>query len=62
MNEPFSEGVVNMARNCKAGVELVRSGKWTLEQLDKWLDAVITNDAQFLNDTVREISERMQYT
>lgn len=37
----FGHGVVSMARNTKPVVEMLRSGRWTLEQFDQWLDAVI---------------------
>lgn len=40
----FSDGVVSMARNTLSAVKLVRSGRWSLDDLEKWLEAVITDD------------------
>ena len=37
----FGCGVRSMARNTKSAVVLLRSGKWTLDQFDTWLDLVI---------------------
>ncbi len=37
----FAGGVRSMARNTKDAVILLRSGKWTLDQFDTWLDVVI---------------------
>lgn len=40
----FAGGVRSMARNTKAAVILLRSSRWTLDQLDEWLDLIIEQD------------------
>jgi hypothetical protein len=51
----FAGGVASMANNCLPAVELLRSGRWTLEKFERWLKAIIENDAKFLSEVVHEI-------
>lgn len=46
--DKFALGVVSMARNCQAAIKLVRSGKWTIDEVDSWLNSVIENDFNLL--------------
>ena len=46
----FSGGVKSMARNTLPAVELVRSGKWTLDDVERWLNAVITDDPSYAQE------------
>ena len=39
-----------MARNTLPAVELVRSGKWTLDDVERWLNAVITDDPSYAQE------------
>jgi hypothetical protein len=43
----FCDGVNAMARSCHSAVQLVKDGKWTVDQLDKWLLAVLENDPKY---------------
>lgn len=43
----FAGGVISMARNTLPAVELIRAGKWTLDQMEQWLNAVLANDAKY---------------
>jgi hypothetical protein len=46
----FASGTASMARSSLAAIELIRSGRWTLESAERWLNAVINNDAEYLNE------------
>lgn len=41
----FTGGVQAMAWNCLPAVELVRHGRWTLDDMKEWLQAVVDTDA-----------------
>lgn len=53
----FAAGTVSMARSSLPAIELIRSGKWTLENAERWLNAVINNDAEFLNEIKSQFSK-----
>jgi hypothetical protein len=61
-DNPYGNGVVSMARNCKSSVELVRRGQWDLDKMDRWLDSVINNDMAFLNEVRPEIEAKCKQT
>src|SRR5678815_62086 len=44
----FIGGVIAMALSCKAAAGLVSRGEWDMAAFDRWLDAVISNDVEFL--------------
>lgn len=47
LNQPhadFACGVTRMARNCLPAVDLVRQGRWTLDDMERWLKACIADD------------------
>jgi len=54
----FIDGVSSMATNCLAAVQLVRSGKWDLDDVEIWLKAVISNDSEYLKGVVAELKKR----
>lgn len=39
-----------MARSCKAAVEAIRQGKWTLDDMQRWIDACIEQDPAYLEN------------
>lgn len=51
----FSHGVVAMARNCLPALDQIESGKWTVADMRRWLNAVITNDAKYLEEVKEQI-------
>lgn len=53
----FDHGVKCFAANCRSAVQLVKSGRWTIEQMDKWLKAVIDSDPAYLKKAKGEILE-----
>lgn len=56
----FASGIRSMARSSKAAVSLVRSGKWTLDDFDRWLDSVIKSDPNYIKEADSYIMERLK--
>ena len=56
----FIDGVSSMARNCLASVQLVRSGKWDLDDVEIWLKAVVSNDSEYLKGVVAELNQKLK--
>lgn len=52
--DKFALGIDSMARNCQAAIKCVRTGKMTLDGVERWLEAVITNDPKYLAETLKE--------
>jgi hypothetical protein len=50
-------GVSSMARNCLSAVQLVRSGKWDLDDVETWLKAVVSNDSEYLKGVLAELKK-----
>lgn len=57
MNE-FSLGVKSMARNTIPALNLVRKGEWTLDDVERWLNAVIGDDVNYLEETQQLLTTR----
>ena len=51
----FAKGVVSMCRNTLPAIRLIRQGRWTLDDMERWVEAVISNDASYLSEAVRQI-------
>lgn len=47
-----------MARNCISAVQLMRTGKWDLNDVERWLNAVISNDSNYLRQVLIELKQR----
>ena len=52
----FGHGVICMARNCLPALDLIDSGQWTIADMRRWLNAMISNDAEYLE----EVKEKMR--
>lgn len=46
----FANGVTSMARNTLPAISLLRSGTWRLGDVERWLNAVIENDAKYFEN------------
>ena len=53
--DPFVSGIHSMARSCLAATELVRQSRWTLDDVDKWINAVLSQDAAYLEKAIKEL-------
>jgi hypothetical protein len=51
----FANGVKSMARNVLPACQLLRSGKWTVDDLERWLNAVINDDPAYIAEAARQI-------
>jgi hypothetical protein len=60
LDDQFIYGVSSMARNCLSAVQLVRSGKWDLDDVETWLRAVISNDSEYLKVVVAELNQKLK--
>jgi len=61
MND-FDSGVTPMARNCLCATKLVRKGEWTVEDMERWLNAVIDSDAEYIDVAKEQIERKMNET
>jgi len=48
IKDEFASGVNAMAGHCLAALRLVREGKWTIDDVERWLKAVQSNDHEEL--------------
>ncbi len=44
----YQHGIIDMARNARSAIPLLRSGRWTFDDYERWLTAVIDNDPKYL--------------
>ena len=51
----FAHGVSAMARNTLPALELYESGRWSLQDVKDWLNAVINEDLGYLNAVIPEV-------
>ncbi len=58
MND-FANGVNSMARNCKAALQLIDQGRWTIGDAHRWIDAVINQDAAYLETAIQQINAKL---
>lgn len=56
--DTWGDATRSMARACLAGASLVRSGKWTLDEYEAWLKAVITDDAAYVLTMAEKIAKQ----
>jgi hypothetical protein len=54
----FHQGVVAMARNCLPVASALKDGRWTPDDMEKWLQAVITNDKGYLESVGEQLKQR----
>lgn len=45
IEDEFTKGVISMARSTRDAFKLVKSGRWTFEQAETWINHVIKNDS-----------------
>lgn len=45
----FQQGETAMARSCLAALSLIRAGRWSIADAEEWLNAVIQNDARYVD-------------
>jgi hypothetical protein len=60
LGNTFGGGVVSMSRSSLAGIELVRTGRWTLDDFERFLNAVINNDPTYLPGVIKNYTVTKQ--
>jgi hypothetical protein len=60
MNDQFSYGVISMARNCLPACQLLKQGKWTIEDMEKWLQAIIDSDSQYFSEVIEHFNPKLK--
>jgi len=55
LGDTFAGGIASMSRHSLAAIELIRRGQWTLDKMERWLNAVISNDPKYFDEIRLEI-------
>lgn len=56
----FAYGSNAMAGHCRAAIQRIRQGEWTVDDMDKWLEEIIARDAERAKQGATGVVEQMK--